>query len=217
MRLLLLVIISLVCLGNVTVAQVLDISSGGAPTITGALGGSVTGSSNVQNDLVVTVNFGELSPANTNNYVKVTVPIALRSRGPYRVTVTITGVANANPNALQATDVGFGINNWRKLGGNAQVCSSPHIMYAPFNNDPSSSITLSAAGRAQYVSDLADIVAATTILTGPRLASNNGVSRKADDGYVFDAIFVVTPQFYAAGISSATLTFAITTGPTVPC
>jgi hypothetical protein len=216
MRVLFLIVISLVCLGNV-VAQVLDISSGGAPTIAGALGGSVTGSSNVQNDLVVTINFGEVSAANTNNYVKVTVPIALRSRGPYRVTATILGIPNANPNAIQATDVGFGIGNWRKLGGNAQVCSSPHILYAPFNNDPSSSITLSAAGRAQYVSDLADIGTATTIITGPRLSSNNGASRKADDGWIFDAVFVITPQFYAAGISSATITFNVLTGPVVPC
>ncbi|HET9711271.1 MAG TPA: hypothetical protein VFP64_05295, partial [Pyrinomonadaceae bacterium] len=47
-------------------AQALDISSGGLPTITGAVNGSVTGSASVLNDLVVTVNFGEVSPLNTN-------------------------------------------------------------------------------------------------------------------------------------------------------
>ena len=57
-------------------AQALDISSGGQPTITGAVNGSVTGSASVLNDLVVTVNFGEVSPLNPNAIVKVIVPIA---------------------------------------------------------------------------------------------------------------------------------------------
>src|SRR3954464_15953654 len=90
-------------LGSLAVAdgQVLDISSGGAPTITGSVGGSVTGSSSVQNDLVVTINFGELGPANPNSNVKVTVPIGVRSHGPYQVTVTYSGTTSANPLALQ--------------------------------------------------------------------------------------------------------------------
>lgn len=51
-------------------AQALDISSGGAPTIAGSLGGSVSGSSSVLNNLVVTINFGEISPKNTSGIVK---------------------------------------------------------------------------------------------------------------------------------------------------
>ena len=136
-------------LGSLVVAdgQALDISSGGAPTITGTVGGSVTGSSSVLNDLVVTINFGELGPANTNSNVKVTVPIGVRSKGPYQVTVTYSGTTSANPQALQKSDIGFGLNNWRAMGSQSRVCSSPHIIYSPFNNDPSSNITLSAAGR----------------------------------------------------------------------
>ena len=42
--------------------QALDISSGGLPTITGAINGSVTGNAIVTDDLVVTINFGEVSP-----------------------------------------------------------------------------------------------------------------------------------------------------------
>ncbi|HEY0722843.1 MAG TPA: hypothetical protein VGD41_02380, partial [Pyrinomonadaceae bacterium] len=74
----------LICLAfaRTTSAQALDISSGGQPTITGAVGGSVTGNANVQNDLVVTINFGEVSPLNTNSIVKVIVPFALRSNQP---------------------------------------------------------------------------------------------------------------------------------------
>ena len=83
-------------------AQALDISAGGQPTITGAVNGSVTGSASVLNDLVVTVNFGEVSPLNINSIVKVVVPIALRSNQPYQVSVSTSGLNNANPQALQA-------------------------------------------------------------------------------------------------------------------
>lgn len=208
--------ISLASLGNVF-AQALDISSGGAPTITGSSGGSVTGSASVLNDLVVTVNFGELSPMNSNSIVKVTVPIGVRSNQPYRVTVTYSGSTNANLQAVQKTDIGFGVRNMRAMGSNSRVCTlSNHLFYSPFSNDPTSLVTLSAAGRVQYVSDLGDVTTATTILTGPRL-SNGGGARATNDGYIFDAILAITPQFYAAGTTSATLTFTISAGPNVPC
>src|SRR5829696_3571257 len=98
-------------------AQALDISTGGEPTITGAVNGSVTGSASVLNDLIVTVNFGEVSPLNTNSVVKVVVPIALRSNQAYQVTVSVSGLNNADAQALQASDVGFGFQNIRVLGG----------------------------------------------------------------------------------------------------
>lgn len=198
-------------------AQALDISSGGAPTIAGSLGGSVSGSSSVLNNLVVTINFGEISPKNTSGIVKVTVPVAVRSNQAYKVTVTYSGSTNANAQALQRSDIGFGLINWRAMGSNSRVCSrSSHIIYSPFNNDPSSNVTIGAAGRAQYPSDLADVTAGTVILSGPRLSSG-GASRATNDGYIFDAVFTVTPQFYAAGVTSATLTFTISAGPNAPC
>jgi hypothetical protein len=214
--LLLLAVIALAGLGN-TFAQALDISSGGMPTITGASGGSVSGSSSVLNDLVVTINFGELSPQNLNSIVKVVVPIAVRSNQAYKVTVTYSGAANANAQAVQKSDIGFGIANWRAMGNQSRVCNnSPHIFYSPFNNDPATTRTFAANGRAQYQSDLGDVTTATTILSGPRL-SNGGGQRATNDGYIFDAIFAVTPQFYAAGTTSATLTFTISAGPNVRC
>ena len=211
----LLVAITFACLGN-TFAQALDISSGGAPTITGTSGGSVTGSASVLSNLAVTINFGEISPLNTNNIVKVVVPIAVRSKQAYMVQATVTGTVNGNAQALQQTDIGFGVNNWRAMGSNSRVCTNPHIFYTPFNNDPSTNVTISVAGRATYPSTLNNAVSATTILSGPRL-SNGGSSRATDDGYIFDAIFAITPQFYAAGTTSATITFTISAGPTSSC
>jgi hypothetical protein len=199
-------------------AQTYDISSGGAPTITGASGGSVTGSANVLNNLSVTVNFGQLSPSNTNNIVKVTVPVAVRSTQAYQVTATLTWSSGAGAQAVQKSDIGFGLNNWHAMGSNSRVCSySPHIIYSPFHNDPSSNMTISASGRAQYPSDLADVSLSTVVVSGPRLSQTAQASRRTDNGYIFDAIFAVTPQFYAAGSMTATITFTITAGPSVAC
>jgi hypothetical protein len=199
-------------------AQTFDISSGGAPTITGALGGSVTGSSSVTTNLAVTINFGQISPINTNNIVKVVVPIAIRSSAAYRVTATVTGTIDANPQAIQGSDVGFGANNFRAMGSGSEVCTnSGHIFYAPFNNDPATTRTINGTtGRAQYPSTLNNIGVATTILSGPRL-TRGSVIRLTTNGYIFDTIFVITPQFYAAGTGSGTITFTISSGPTAPC
>lgn len=204
------------CLDN-AVAQALDISSGGSPAITGALGGSVTGSSSVLNDLVVTVNFGEVSPLNTNSIIKVVVPVGIRSNQGYMVTATVTGGTNVNPQAIQRSDIGFGINSFRAMGSNSRVCTqSTHIISPPFNNDPSTSTMLNAAGRATYLSDLSDIGLSTVILSGPRLSNGNN-RRQTDDGYIFDAIFTLTPQFFAAGTTGATLTLSIAAATNNSC
>ncbi len=206
------------CAVTTTSAQNFDISSGGAPTITGALGGSVTGSASVLNNLVVTINFGEISPLNNNALVRVVVPIGIRSRQAYQVTVTLAGPGNANPQALQASDIGFGENNLRAMGANSRVCvNSPHIFYAPFNNDPAVTKTIAANGRATYQSTLGNVGVSTVIMSGPRLSTGSLAVRRADNGYIFDTIFAITPQFFAAGASSATLTFTISAGPNAPC
>ena len=201
-----------------TFAQALDISSGGQPTISGAVNGSVTGTASVQGDLAVTINFGEVSPLNTNAVVKVIVPIALRSNQPYQVSVSFSGLSNANAQALQASDVGFGILNPRLLGGAGQTCNqSTHIIRSPFNNDPATTATVGSNGRVSYSSSLNNLSGSTVILSGPELSKNNSAKRQLSDGWIFDAIFVLTPQFFAPGVSSATLVFNISAGPNVPC
>ncbi|MGB9182374.1 MAG: hypothetical protein WCB68_24300 [Pyrinomonadaceae bacterium] len=195
-----------------------DISSGGQPTITGALSGSVSGTSDVTQNLTVTINFGEVSPANKNSIVKVIVPVAIRSSQPYQVTVTIAGAFNANPRAIQSSDIGFGGNNMRQLGSKAQTCTrSNHIFYTPFNNDPTTTVSINASGRATYQSSLSSISGSTVILSGPKLTKGGGSGRRDDDGWVFDVILAITPQFYAPGTASATLTFTIGAGPNVQC
>lgn len=211
------VLFVLTCAGAVC-GQALDISSGGPPTITGTLNGSVSGSGSVLDNLVVNINFGEVSPLNTNSVVKVTVPIALRSNQPYQVAVSMSGLFNGNVQALQPSDVGFGIQNLRLLGGAGKICNqSAHIITPTFNNDPTLFSTINGSGRVSYQSSLASLSGSTVILTGPELSKNNSSKRQNSDGYEFDAIFALTPQFFAPGVSSATLIFTISPGPNVPC
>jgi len=200
-------------------AQQFDIGSGGLPTITGARGGSVTGSADVTQGLVVNVDFGEVSPVNTSNLVVVVVPVSVRSTSPYQVSVTLSGNFDNNPQAVQRTDIGFGLRNLRSLGAKARDCnSSPHLFRAPFNNNPAALVTLDAQGRAAYPSTLANLGASAVVLSGPELTKGNSVTRREEDnGYVFDAVLAIKPQFYASGRFSATLTFQISAGPNAPC
>ena len=200
-------------------AQQFDIGSGGLPTVTGGRNASVTGTSDVTQSLVVNVDFGEVSPANTNNIVKVVVPISIRSTVPYQVTVSMTGSFDSNPQAVQRSDIGFGARNIRALGAKSQVCTnSAHVFRAPFTSDPSTSFTLNASGRTAYTGSLANVGTSTVILSGPELTKGNSVTkREPDNGYVFDAILAIRPQFYANGNFNATLTFNISAGPNVPC
>lgn len=200
-------------------AQNFDISSGGQPTIVGALNGSVSGSSSTLQNLAVTVNFGEVSPLNPNPIVKVTVPILIRGTEAYQVTVAATGTAILDPRAIQPADAGFGVRNVRASGSKSQLCTnSAHVVASPFNNDPALTAAPNASGRIAYQSSVANISAGATVLTGPKLTQGNSRLKRSDDGYIFDAIFTVTPQFYAPGAApNATLIFTISAGPAAPC
>ena len=208
--------ISLASLGTV-IAQALDISSGGTPTITGSLNGSVSGNSATNQDLAFIINFGEISPINPNNLIKAVLPIAVRSNQPYQVSVSMTGGTDPNSQGLQRSDIGFGINNIRRQGSQARLCTlSTHLFYSPFDNDPSTNITLDANGRARYISSLGNITTSNVILSGPRLSSNNP-NRQGNDAWIFDAILVITPQYFVTSTTSSLVTFTISAGPNVPC
>lgn len=199
-------------------AQGYDISSGGQPTVTGALRGTVTGSGDPTQNLSVSINFGEVTPANSNSIVKVIVPIAVRSIQPYQVTVSAASNFPANVLAVQATDIGFGIQNMRPIGFKAQQCTrSTHIITTLFNNDPATQLSLNSSGRVTYPSTITNLSSSTLLMTGPKLTQGTSISRTPDDGWVFNSIFTIAPQFYAAGNYSITLNFVIGPGPNVQC
>lgn len=195
-----------------------DIGSAGLPTITGSVGGSVSGSATLLAVLAVTVNFGELSPSNSNNIVKVTIPIAMRTDSAYQVAVTRSGSVGGDANSVQFSDIGIGIQNLRPFGNRATTCGINSIVNSPFSNDPSSTFTINGAtGRAQYTSSLANIGTNTIVIRGPQLSENFGGSG-GNDGWAFDAILAVKPQFYTPGTMGAiTLTFVISAGSAFAC
>lgn len=197
-----------------------DIASGGLATISStAFGGSVVSNPSLNANLAVTVNFGEISPINTAPFIRATIPVAIRSRENYQITVTISGTVSADPNAVKLSDIGFGIQNLRSLGSDARPCGINSIIRSPFNNNPSTSVTINpTTGRAQYPSSLANIVGSTIVINGPRLTRNRGGwGRDNDNGYVFDAILVIVPQWYTVGNISLTLTFRMSSGPNFNC
>ena len=219
---LLAVLVLTCCLALSTGAPVLaanfDMGSAGLPTITGNVGGSVTGSSTLLASLAVTVNFGELSPVNSNQIVKVVIPIAMRSDSPYQMAVSLTGSAGGDPAAVQFSDIGFGIQNLRAFGSKATTCGGNSIIASPFNNDPSSTFTINGAtGRAQYSSSLANLGTSTLVLNGPQLTNPFG-GAGSSSGWAFDAILAVKPQYYTPGVfSGITLTFTISAGSAFAC
>jgi hypothetical protein len=79
-------------------------------TLTGNSGGSVITDGTANSPLAVVVNLGELGPSNTNSFVKLSVPVRLRSNVAYQVNM-VTSVAGAGATAfsLKDTDVGFGL------------------------------------------------------------------------------------------------------------
>lgn len=201
-----------------TLAARWDMGSAGLATITGSVGGSVTGNSTLLQALAVTVNFGELGPSNANGIVKVVIPIAMRADSAYKMVVTRAGAVGVDPNSVQFSDVGFGIQNLRPYGNTPTACGVNSIIAAPFNNDPALSFTINAGtGRAQYPSSLANIGASTQVLNGPKL-SNNFTGSGQNDGWAFDAILAVKPQYYTPGAFGViTLTFTISSGSAFAC
>lgn len=187
--------------------DIFDMGSGGQPTITGMLGGSVSVSdSSLLSDLQVTVNFGEVSPLNRNAIVRVVIPIAIRSNDSYELRVsstTTTGSGGAL--GLQPSDVGVGLQNLRPMG-NGRICTTNRI--APlFNNDPA--FTVNRTARATYPSTLANIVGNTLLVSGPDLSKGKVKPRVSDNGWLVDLVLTVVPQFFAPGTLSVTLNFTM--------
>src|ERR1051326_7348999 len=64
---------------NATVSNFVELTSGGAVTLTGNSGGSIITDGTANSPLAVVVNLGELGPSNTNSFVELSVPLSLRS------------------------------------------------------------------------------------------------------------------------------------------
>lgn len=176
-----------------TVSNFVELNSGGAVTLTGNSGGSVITDGTANSPLAVVVNLGELGPSNTNSFVKLSVPVRLRSNVAYQLNM-VSSVAGAGATAfsLKDTDVGFGLTPAARpanLAAGADTNATP--------GDPTVGGSTDVDGRWVFSganSTLGAYAVSGQVLTGPRI--NKAVAANSNTSLTFPAIFAVKPQFY---------------------
>src|SRR5918995_773516 len=178
---------------NATVSNFVELTSGGAVTLTGNLGGSVITDGTANTPLAVVVNLGEVGPANTNSFVKLSVPLRLRSNVAYQLNM-VSSVAGAGATAfsLKDTDVGFGLTPAARpanLAPGADTNATP--------GDPTVGGSTDANGRWVFAganSTLGAYAVSGAALCGPRV--NQAGSANSATHLTFPAIFAIKPQFF---------------------
>lgn len=178
---------------NATVSNFVELTSGGAVTLTGNSGGSIITDGTANSPLAVVVNLGELGPSNTNSFVKLSVPLRLRSNVAYQLNMvsTVAG-AGATSFSLKDTDVGFGLTPAARpanLAAGADTNATP--------GDPTVGGSTDANGRWVFAganSTLGAYAVSGQTLTGPRI--NQAVAANSATNLTVPAIFAIKPQFF---------------------
>lgn len=192
-------------------AQIVRVTSAGNATLAGNVGGAVTQQTPNNNALATIVNLGEVGPANPNNYVCFTQPLALRADVPasLRMAVTIESFGVA-PSAVKKTDVGLGLINLTDGGALASIATTSITpafaadpCLAPKNVDgvPTYSATLNSLPTAAPGATVLQSTGAMSVLANSNINPNR---------VLVSLRMAVAPQFYAAGNFSATVTVTIT-------
>ena len=176
-----------------TVSNFVELTSGGAVTLTGNLGGSVITDGTANSPLAVVVDMGELGPANSNSFVKLSVPVRLRSNVAYQLNmVSSVAGAGATSFSLKDTDVGFGLTPAARpanLAAGADTNATP--------GDPTVGGSTDVNGRWVFAganSTLGAYAVSGAVLNGPRI--NKAVAANSATNLTFPAIFAIKPQFF---------------------
>ena len=176
-----------------TVSNFVELTSGGAVTLTGNSGGSVITDGTANSPLAVVVNVGELGPSNTNSFVKLSVPLRLRSNVAYQVNmVSSVAGAGATSFSLKDTDVGFGLTPAARpanLAAGADTNATP--------GDPTVGGSTDANGRWVFAganSTLGAYAVSGAVLSGPRI--NKAVAANSSTNLSVPAVFAIKPQFF---------------------
>ena len=178
---------------SASVSNFVELNSGGAVTLTGNLGGSIITDGTVNNPLAVVVDLGELGPANANQFVKLNVPLRLRSNVAYQLNM-VSSVAGAGATAfsLKDTDVGFGLTTVARpanLAAGADTNATP--------GDPTVGGSTDVDGRWVFAganATLGAYASSAAVLSGPRI--NKAVSAQSNTNLSLPAIFAIKPQFF---------------------
>jgi hypothetical protein len=176
-----------------TVSNFVELTSGGAVTLTGNLGGSVITDGTANSPLAVVVDMGELGPANSNSFVKLSVPVRLRSNVAYQLNmVSSVAGAGATSFSLKDTDVGFGLTPAARP---ANLAAGVDTNATP--GDPTVGGSTDVNGRWVYSganSTLGAYAVSGAVLSGPRI--NKTVAANSATSLTFPAIFAIKPQFF---------------------
>ena len=176
-----------------TVSNFVELTSGGAVTLTGNSGGSIITDGTANSPLAVVVNLGELGPSNTNGFVQLSVPLRLRSNVGYQLNmVSSVAGAGATSFSLKDTDVGFGLTPAARP---ASLAAGVDTNATP--GDPTVGGSTDANGRWVYAganSTLGAYAVSGAVLSGPRI--NKAVAANSATNLTVPAIFAVKPQFY---------------------
>jgi hypothetical protein len=188
-----------------------DITSGGAATLVGTQGGTITGNTNKGDRLTgVTIDLGDVSPVNANTMVRAIVPLRLRSNVNYTLSVSTTGFTNADPLAIQANDVGFGVGNVKRT--DAGVNAGTDVAGAAGFGDPAAdpdAVTTTPRWDFSAARTLSYYTTSRAVLSGPRIMQV--VPASFVGGLTLDTYFAVKPQFFTPGSFTTTVTYTITT------
>jgi len=183
--------------GSVTmtasVSNFVELTSGGAVTLTGNLGGSIITDGTANSPLAVVVDLGEVGPANSNSFVKLSVPLRLRSNVAYQLNmVSSVAGAGATSFSLKDTDVGFGLTPAARP---ANLAAGVDTNATP--GDPTVGGSTDVNGRWVYAganSTLGAYAVSGAVLSGPRI--NKAVAANSATNLTLPAIFAVKPQFF---------------------
>src|SRR5262245_35631016 len=183
--------------GSVTmtasVSNFVELTSGGAVTLTGNLGGSVITDGTANSPLAVVVDLGEVGPANSNSFVKLSVPVRLRSNVAYQLNmVSSVAGAGATSFSLKDTDVGFGLTPAARP---ANLAAGVDTNATP--GDPTVGGSTDVNGRWVYAganSTLGAYAVSGAVLNGPRI--NKAVAGNSATNLTVPAIFAIKPQFF---------------------
>jgi hypothetical protein len=178
---------------NATVSKFVELTSAGAVTLTGNSGGSVTTDGTSSSPLAVVVDLGEIGPSNTNGFVKLSVPLRLRSNTAYQLNmVSSVAGAGATQYSLKDTDVGFGLT---PAARSATLAAGSDTNATP--GDPTIGGSTDADGRWVFAganSTLGAYASTGLTLSGPRI--NKTVPANSNTALTFPAIMTIKPQFY---------------------
>jgi hypothetical protein len=201
-----------------TVTGYVEIRAGGPSTISGNSGGGITNNKvkgdNLNNPTTLTIDFGDVGPANTSNFVTVSVPLRLRSNLSYTLRMSSAamtyGGGPSDADSVTLADIGFGvISATRDSGG---IASGTDTIAASASGDPTTGANGGPNGAGRYVYNanhsLNNYTTSTTILSGPRI--NNAMVPTANtNGLVVNTTFCLKPQFFTPGSFSTSVTFTI--------